>query len=281
MLKKTKGCAFGLFAGTILKTVVLVFNAIIHVFAKILVFLGLWIPFVYALFGLTLKIFFGFDPFDFSLYSTLYLSGGLACIICSLLIGIRNLILRPSKSIFEGFKHPLWEKNRDENIEKDKEKSKLYLTKKERKKLSPPEIDDFSTQKSKKLQTDFLPPRPINNRQRPMNPVNYQQRQIPPMNYNPNANYQFCNSNMDHEVHNANMNHEVHNINANYEYHNPQLPNSNPAYFEIPQTMNSVERPRVYFSKLHPELLIHEYSNRFEIYKIIHNNSVLDRVEYK
>ena len=55
------------------------------------------------------------------------------------------------------------------------------------------------------------------------------------------------------------------------------MENSPPKFFDT----TNIEKPNVYFSKLEPELLIHEYSNRFEIFKIKNNTSVLDRIEYK
>lgn len=241
MLKKTKGCAFGVVFGTLFKAIVKIIDVLFRVIAKVLVFLGLWIPLVYALFGFVLYLFFDFNPFDLSVYSTLYLSGALACIFCSLIIGIRNLLIRPTQSFFEGFRHPLWEKDREEKMKLEEEEIKKSLTKRERKKLSPPEPDEIKTYKSRPINMDFLPPKQKKHRHI---------KQI--------ADFAAAPA------------YETSRYNENLYNHNPP-----------PDTVITVERPRVYFSRLEPDLLIHEYNNRFEVYRIVNNNSVLDRIEYK
>lgn len=269
MLNKAKGCAFGVLFGTLLKVIVTILKVLIQILAKVLVFLGLWIPLVYAIFGVILFYGFDFDPFDFSLYSTLYLSGAIACIVCSLIIGVRNLFIHPTESIFEGYRHPIWERNREENIEKEEDAK--FLSKKERKKLSPPDSDDFKTYKSKPLDANFLPPRPSNssiNNNLPPRPIN----KAPFINRTIN-NPEFIQNNPSNFIPNNNF--VADNIVPNYNY----MGNPPPQFIDT--TTTTIEKPSVYFSKIEPELLIHEYANRFEIFKIKNNTSVLDRIEYK
>ena len=42
-----------------------------------------------------------------------------------------------------------------------------------------------------------------------------------------------------------------------------------------------IERPLVYWSKLYPELLVHEYHDRFKLYKRINGEMRLVKIEYK
>lgn len=174
-MEKNKGCGFGLFIGSTIKFVVMSFDLVAKFFARILLFFGLWLPALYAVFGLILFWIFGFNPFDFQLEGQLYISGFVACCICSLIITIRNLIVKPTKSIIYGYKKPLWQKPKRVYIDEEKEG------------------DISSTKKTK----DFE------------------------------------------------------------------------------------ERPMIYYSKLEQNTLIHEFSDRFEIYHLQNNIAHLDRVEYK
>lgn len=246
MIKRAKGCAFGLLLGTLLRTLIVVVEFLSRILAKILVLFGLWIPLVYALFGVGLYYIFHFNPFDFSLYSTLYLSGAVACVISCLIISIRNIILRPAKSVYDGYKHPLWERNRDEKIEKEEAEFNEYILQKKGEKLSPDEIDDFSTYKYHKREVDYLPP---------ANDFEYREEKSKKQKVLATDNFAY---------------------NVNF----PSEKNHYLSSENLPLKIKS-EKPSVYFSKLETDLLVHEYSDRFELFRIENNRSVLDRVEYK
>lgn len=247
MIKKAKGCAFGLLIGTLLRTLIVVVEFLSRLLAKVLVLFGLWIPLIYAIFGVILYYVFHFNPFDFSIYSTLYLSGAAACVVSSLIISIRNIILRPAKSVYDGYKHPLWERHRDENIEKEEEEFQDYVLKKRAEKLVPEEIEDFSTHKYRKKQVEFLPP-----------------------------NEDFAPKELASSVKSAPI-YDRYAYNVNFNDNKPSFTNKEPMLAPAIRQ----EKPQVYFSKLEPELLVHEYSDRFELFKIVNHRSVLDRVEYK
>jgi hypothetical protein len=245
MVKGAKGCAFGLLIGTLLRTMTVAVEFLSRIVAKLLVLFGLWIPSIYALFGVFLYLLFDFDPFDFSLYSSLYLSGAVACVVCCVIISIRNIIVRPARSVVDGYKHPLWEKHRDEKIKNEKKDYENYLLEKKGEELSPPEVDDFATQKYHKKNIDYLPP---------SNDFDYRVEEKQPIKLKYDDELSLFQQNM------------------------PPKDNRN-SYPTIEKI--KVERPSVYFSKLEPELLIHEYSDRFELFRIKNNRSILDRVEYK
>lgn len=234
----------GTFIGTIIRSVAIVLGFIFKVIIKACTLLGLWIPIVYSLFGVALYLIFKFNPFNFDTLGTLYLCGGIACIIGSAIIAVRNLIVRPVKSIYNGYKHPLWEKAEDaENIEKKEAESRWsrYKKEKEIEKFLPPEVpqrkktaaertvdygvflaplDDFDEvlkeEQSEKISLDWLPKR---GKKEP----------------------------------------EKVNIVA-----------------ETP-----TEKPQVYFSALEPDILVHEYSDRFELYRVNGNKTIPVGVEYK
>ncbi len=234
----------GTFIGTIIRSVAIVLGFILKVICKACTLLGLWIPIIYSLFGVALYLIFKFNPFAFDTLGTLYLCGGIACVIGSAIIAVRNLIVRPVKSIYNGYKHPLWEKAEDaKNIEKKEEESRWsrYKKEKETEKYLPPEVpqwerpvtkrtvdygsflaplDDFDEvlkeERSEKISLDWLPKR---NRK------------------------------------------EAENVNI---------------VAETP-----TEKPQVYFSALEPDILVHEYSDRFELYRVNGNRTTPVGVEYK
>lgn len=252
-MKKAKGCAMGLLLGTLLRTVTVAVTVLSRLLAKILMLFGLWIPLIYAIIGIILYYGFGFNPFDFSIYSSLYLSGAVACVVCCMVISIRNIIIRPAKSIYDGFRHPLWEKNREKNIEKEEEEFENYVLEKRNEKLSPPEIDDFISRKYRKKNVDYLPPSG-NFRYYCEEPKQAFVQANAPFDALPQPYFYDCEESKKEIV--------------------PALANGKTAF-------GLQEKPSVYFSKLEPELLVHEYNDRFELFRIERNRSVLDRVEYK
>ncbi|MDD4315885.1 MAG: hypothetical protein PHC84_01850 [Clostridia bacterium] len=177
-MEKKNGCISGLALGSVLRFIVSTLELILKIVINLLVFFGLWLPLVYALFGLGLYLGFHFNPLDWTLEGQLYVSGFVTCVLCSLIITIRNLIVRPAKSVFYGFKTPLWTRKKDENIE-------LVEIKKTKKKMKEP----FEEKK--------------------------------------------------------------------------------------------IEKPKIYYSAVESNTLIHEYTDRFEIYKIENNKARLESVEYK
>lgn len=222
MLKKSTGCALGLFTGTILRFIVLVGQFLVTLIAKLLIVFGLWVPLIYAGIGGILYLATDFNPFDFSLYGTLYLSGAVATILCSLIISVKNIILKPAKSVVEGYKHPIWQHGKDEDGEalpSEKSLKGLALIKESKRaeKLAPPRISSYDRRERKKSEREVFSPQ--------------------------------------------------NNLSS------PELPDF------IPPLTN--EMPKIYFSAVEPDTLIHQYSDRFEIYRFENNRKVLDRIEYR
>lgn len=94
------GCLLGFAGGAAIKTIFRVINLVLRFLANVLLFFGLYIPFIYLIFGLLLKITLGLDLFNFAdTNAQLYLLGMLLCIVCSVIISARNLITKPIASL--------------------------------------------------------------------------------------------------------------------------------------------------------------------------------------
>lgn len=93
------GCLLGFTGATILKTIVNTLNWAIKIISSVMLFFGLYIPFAYLIYGGLLYLIAKVPIFDFSTNSQLYLLGLLLCVICSVIISVRNLIMRPLTSV--------------------------------------------------------------------------------------------------------------------------------------------------------------------------------------
>ncbi len=176
---------------------------------KIIILFGLWIPLIYIVLGGICYLAFSFNPFDFSFYSKLYLSGGIATIVCSFILSVKNIIYAPVKNIFNDI-FAIEKEEEPLPTEAVKTPSEIKKEYKLAQKLSPPTIANFDKKPTdKKLSIkDFI---------------------------------------------------------------------------DIPDYVESQtkEQPNIYFSKTHPELLIHQYSDRFEVYEFVNDEKILSRIEYR
>lgn len=176
MSKKSEG-ATGSVLGSILRFIFVGLQLFFKIIFRLLWFLGLWIPGVYIIFGVALHYIFGFNPLDWELEGQLYFSGLIACAVCSIVITIRNIIIKPVKSVYKGYKKPVWKKEKEQQPIKKEE---------------------------------------------------------------------------------------------------IKIPNKDIAKEETEKT-----RPSIYYSTIEENTLIHEFEDRFEIYRIEDNKAKLERVEYK
>lgn len=132
--KRRAGCAFFILFGSLIKLLYTILNITAQFFAVIFGFFGLWIPLLYALVGVALFGFLGFNPFEWTIEGQLYIAGFAACCACSLIISIRNLVLKPIRSVVQGFREPIW-KSKEENGEKGSPKRRIREP--ERKSIAP------------------------------------------------------------------------------------------------------------------------------------------------
>lgn len=177
------------FVGGLLNAMVSVVKFILWLLFMLITKLGLWIPALYALFGVGLYLFADFNPFDLGGESILYLVGFGASVLCALIIAVRNVIVKPLKGVVEGYKNPFWKKSGGEKEPKQKAKQ-----------------------------------------------VEVQEQKSP-----------------------------------------DSIPNR---YEETPKPR--IERPKIYRSELEPDSIVHEYSDRFEVFVALPDGrEVLDKIEYK
>lgn len=237
--EKKKSPSAGSIIGTIIRSIVIVLGFFLKIIIKACTLFGLWIPIVYAFFGVLLYLCLGFNPFYFDTLGTLYLCGFIACVIGSAIIAVRNIIIKPAKSIYHGYKHPLWEKPQGES-EQETETTKWeeYKKRKREERLAPPEVPQFKPVERTVDYGDLLAPL------------------------------------------------------SDFDSARAQSRKRGVRYDWLPQTDSSeqetrvvavppAEKPSVYFSSLDPNVLVHEYSDRFELFKVSGNKTTPIGVEYK
>lgn len=87
------------FAGAGILSVLMKFlGYVVRFLSTIMLYFGLYVPFFYLLYGLIIHLTLGVALFDFSTNSQLYLLGLLLCLVSSVIISVRNIILTPLKS---------------------------------------------------------------------------------------------------------------------------------------------------------------------------------------
>lgn len=87
------------FAGAGILSVLMKFlGYVVRFLSTIMLYFGLYVPFFYFLYGLIIHLTLGVVLFDFSTNSQLYLLGLLLCLVSSVIISVRNIILTPLKS---------------------------------------------------------------------------------------------------------------------------------------------------------------------------------------
>lgn len=236
----------GIIVGSLLRPVIMFFGFIIKFILKLFSFFGLWIPLVYAAFGGLLYLVFDFNPFWLDVYGMLYLCGALACIVAAAVISIRNVVVKPARTIYQGYKHPFWKKY-DEDEEDyayidNAEKAETVKSYKKEADLNPPEIESFKETRREKGIGEYLIP-----------------------------SSDFVSASVEEEEDKRRS------LNLDWlpkiDSTEPESPNMRSVY--------SAERPKIYFSELNPDLLVHEYSDRFELYRVNGKNLIFDSVKFR
>ena len=90
----------GILSGWLLKFLKFLGGVVLRGLGTILSFFGLYVPIIYLLFGLVLNIAFKFNPFGGDVNGKLYVLGLVECLICTVIICVRNLVARPIQSVF-------------------------------------------------------------------------------------------------------------------------------------------------------------------------------------
>ena len=96
-----KGAGIGAGIVAILTIFWKVIKFVAEVIAKLIIYLGLWAPLLYLAYGgILMLIYKDFHMFSMDTNSIIYFVGLILCLIISLIITIKNLIVKPFKKIF-------------------------------------------------------------------------------------------------------------------------------------------------------------------------------------
>lgn len=90
----------GMLFVTIIKLVFYSISTLIKLIANIMVFFGLYIPFFYLIYGGALMLFLDFRLIPYSSGAGLFYFGLVLCVFCSIIISVKNLIIKPFKAVF-------------------------------------------------------------------------------------------------------------------------------------------------------------------------------------
>ena len=214
-------------------------KGLLRLLLKIFFSFGLWLVCCYVLLGVVLHFACNFNPFDFSVYGVIYLSGGVACVVCCIILIIKNVFVLPFRSIRE---------------RKDRRKNGEWL------------------------ETDAL----TEGAQEERKAVLEEERLAPPISES-------------FDVDSDDVEDEVEYL-IDSDYKKPFVDEREEAsallFDWVPEresktsTVRTVRKvakeiPDIYFSTLNPGVLVHEYKDRFELFKVVGDKSVSIGVEYK
>lgn len=142
---------------TLLKGLIKLVNVIITIIARIMLLLGLWVPFFYIVISVILMLSFKTNILSMTGYKYLYIIGLILCIIISVIITVRNLLLKPIKELINYRKVQLeYDKRKAEAREKklyEKNPKRYFATKGK----LPDEDSEYYNKKGKITNIDELP----------------------------------------------------------------------------------------------------------------------------
>lgn len=142
---------------TLLKGLIKLVNVIITIIARIMLLLGLWVPFFYIVISVILMLSFKTNILSMTGYNYLYIIGLILCIIISVIITVRNLLLKPIKELINYRKVQLeYDKRKAEAREKrlyEKNPKRYFATKGK----LPDEDSEYYNKKGKITNIDELP----------------------------------------------------------------------------------------------------------------------------
>ncbi|MDR0697040.1 MAG: hypothetical protein LBF68_05870 [Christensenellaceae bacterium] len=313
VIEEIEPTTLGLFFGSLFRLIFVSLKIFFFIFVKICKFFGLWLPIIYALFGLLLYVTTGFNPFRGDLYANIYITGFSLCIAFVIILTGRNLFFRPFRGISLGFSNPIWQRSKSDN------KNPLYSEENTDEKSG-----DIAKTQPKAEETTIDPNLPPHANQSPYvnpydmtgqnmqpmaypyvvhNPMLYTQNPYPP--YIPQYGAPVIMPQVPpipNQASNAAMYGRSSNINQNIQDKTSQnygtgRPNLSTFAMDIStpssssnqgnpnssiQTGNTADKaPKIYFSKREPTLLVHEYEDRFETFRVVNGTPIKDKVEYK
>ena len=240
---------------TIIKLVFKLLAVIVKVLASLIIFFGLYIPLFYGVFGIVLlattEFTFGGTGTDQVLY---YVGFGLCC-VASVIISIRNLIVRPLSAVFA----PLMEyrdevrKAREGMRKKDGEEAENYR--------------DYNRDYNRGYDPRYGQGYPPYGEY----PQQYADRQPydAPSQYRPHAPYyeDAPRGGNPYEAPRSPYDYRPGPGSSYYDDGGREAPSSYSGYGRERAYVPAPERPLIYYSKRRPGVLVKEYSDRFELFE--------------
>ncbi len=92
---KLGGCLFGGIITTILRAVFTALQFIAAIIGKTIYYFGLYIPIFYLIYGMVIHFVYDFECFELTVDGKLYIFGLCLSLLASLIISIKNLIVKP------------------------------------------------------------------------------------------------------------------------------------------------------------------------------------------
>ncbi len=223
---------------------------IIRGIAKLIKFFGLWVPLAYIALGIFLYVKYDFAILSFDLWSILYIAGFIASLICVVIITVKNIIYKTFHKKIEEKKHA---KQFKEIIRAENLKEREYNLKRHQ------EISEKEEALARRENELILKQKKLAGKQ-----SRTQRRQERKKEGEVDFSY------LDSKTAPA--------------YNTPISPYYN---LEYSQNVNMqadsrfYEQPAIYKSAIDASLLIHEFSDRFVVYREQNGRVKLEKVEYK
>lgn len=215
-------------------------KGLLRLLLKIFFSFGLWLVCCYVLLGVVLHFACNFNPFDFSVYGVIYLSGGVACVVCCIILIIKNVFILPFRSIrSRRSKKEGW---LDEDaLSEDALEEHQAVTEEER--LAPPISADFDIDSDDvEEEIEYLIDSEVKGKTKTL----------------------------------ADERAEASSLLFDWV---PERESKTSTVRTVRKVAKEI--PDIYFSTLNPSVLVHEYKDRFELFKVVGDKSVSIGVEYK
>lgn len=218
-------------------------TGIIRLLLRLFFVTGIWIPTAYALLGVVLYYGFDIQILDFEIYSIIYLCGACACVVGFLFIFVKNVIIQPVKNYKER------KKRRKEMVDKPGYSGIKDET--EEQNVNPIEQEEF------KVSTDVSEV------------------------VKPEPRLQVTN-NADEDIIKKLIASDLERYENSLSQKKKEQANAEQEEQMFSQVKSEpMERPQVYFSSLQDNLLVHEYSDRYELFIVTNGKPRFKGVEYK
>lgn len=215
-------------------------KGLLRLLLKIFFSFGLWLVCCYVLLGVVLHFACNFNPFDFSVYGVIYLSGGVACVVCCIILIIKNVFILPFRSIrSRRSKKEGW---LDEDaLSEDALEEHQAVTEEER--LAPPISENFDIDSDDvEEEIEYLIDSEVKGKTKTL----------------------------------ADERAEASSLLFDWV---PERESKTSTVRTVRKVAKEI--PDIYFSTLNPSVLVHEYKDRFELFKVVGDKSVSIGVEYK